>query len=136
MERHKGTVCHLEELDAVRGFRFPVDGSKAYPIDDVKLSLIPSVFFFTVQISSVVRGMIVETPPRPRRPAPLAPSPPRGAPGRWLRRLREGFATHDCPRRFLAPYTTGAQRRGAAVVPCPSSRRRRLRRVLRLVVVV
>ena len=41
----KGAVCHLEELDAVRVFQFSVDGSEGFPIDDVKFSLVPPVFF-------------------------------------------------------------------------------------------
>ena len=41
----KCTVCHLEELEAVRVFQLPVDCPKGFPIYDVKLSIIPPVFF-------------------------------------------------------------------------------------------
>ena len=41
----KGAVYHLVELEAIRGFQFPVHGSKIFPFDDVKSSLVPPVFF-------------------------------------------------------------------------------------------
>ena len=41
----KGAVCHLEELEAVRVFQFPVDGSERISIDNIKMSLVPPVFF-------------------------------------------------------------------------------------------
>ena len=93
----------------------------------------------TASDTAVPRGRGNGSPPRLRRTAPLAPSPPRGVPGRTCASPPGKFATTRCRRRSLGPnYTPGAKRRGGAAclgVPrlvvvvkswCSSSRRRRL----------